>query len=160
MRVLLEVADKLDRWIAAENITLRRDGLPRLAPCRIRVVGQMALFEQHVPLHLVATQDVDATGDYEHAVERELVRLLRMEGKDLDPLAHEAWMPKDTQFRRLFTGSFVALDVAEPEAVLISKALKAPLKNRALITEYLAQGPSDRFLALAARYRLNLEEFL
>lgn len=120
----------------------------------------MALLEQKLSLHLVATQDVDATGDYEHAVEREFARLLSVQGKELDPLAHEAWMPKDTQYHRLFSGSFVALDVAEPEAVLISKALKAPLKNRALITEYLAQGPSDRFLALAARYKLNFEDFL
>lgn len=158
--MLLEIADKLDRWIAAQNLTLRGQGLPTLAPCHIRVLGQMALLEQHVPLHLVATQDVDAVGDYEHAVERELARLLRARGKELDPLAHEAWMPKDTRYRRLFTGAFVTLDVAEPEAVLISKALKAPVKNRALITEYLAQGASERFLALAARYKLSFEAFL
>jgi len=157
--MLLEVAEKLDQWIATENVALRGDGSV-LAPCRIRILGQMALFEQHVQLHLVATQDVDAVGDYENAVERELARLLRARGKELDPLAREAWMPKDTQYRRLFTGTFVKLDVAEPEAVLISKALKAPAKNRALITEYLAQGASERFLALANRYKLNLEEFL
>jgi hypothetical protein len=57
-------------------------------------------------------------------------------------------------------GPFVRLLLAEPEAILLSKAIKAPDKNRALITEYLAQGASDRFLELAKKYNLDLEQFL
>lgn len=52
------------------------------------------------------------------------------------------------------------LSIAEPEAVLVSKALKAPDKNRVLITDYLAHGPSPRFLALAEKYHVDLEQFL
>ena len=70
--MLIEVAEQLDHWMVAQNLELRREGLPAHSACRIRVLGQMALFEQRVPLHLVATQDVDAIGDYEHAVGREL----------------------------------------------------------------------------------------
>lgn len=50
--------------------------------------------------------------------------------------------------------------VAEPDAVLLSKALKAPDKNRALLTEYLALGATERFLTLARKYALDLEQFL
>ena len=39
-------------------------------------------------------------------------------------------------------------------------ALKAARKNRQLLTEYLARGPSQRFLKLAQKYRLDLEQFL
>ena len=52
------------------------------------------------------------------------------------------------------------MQVADIDAVLLSKALKAPLKNRALIVEYVAAGASERFYALAARYGLDLEQFL
>lgn len=158
--MLVAIAQRLDRWIEARNVELRREGLPALAPCRIRVLGQTALLEQRVPLHLVATQDVDAIGDYEHEVEHELARLLRAEGKVLDPHAREAWMPKETHYHRAFGGAFVTLELADPEAILISKALKAPEKNRALITEYLARGASERFLGLAVRYGLELGDFV
>jgi hypothetical protein len=50
--------------------------------------------------------------------------------------------------------------LAEPEAVLVSKALKAPAKNRQLLVEYLASGPSDRFMKLVAKHTVDLEQFL
>ena len=46
------------------------------------------------------------------------------------------------------------------EAVLVSKALKAPAKNRSLLTEYLAKGASQRFLDMAKKYGVDLEQFL
>lgn len=46
------------------------------------------------------------------------------------------------------------------DALLISKALKAPHKNRALIIEYLARGATARFMRLAAKYKLDLESFV
>lgn len=57
-------------------------------------------------------------------------------------------------------GALVRLLVADPEAVLVSKALKAPSKNLALLTEYLAFGASQRFIDLAHRYNVNLEQFV
>ena len=50
--------------------------------------------------------------------------------------------------------------VADPDAVLISKACKAPEKNIGLITEYLAKGASERFFELAQKYALDLEQFV
>ncbi len=50
--------------------------------------------------------------------------------------------------------------LAEPEAILLSKALKAPAKNRALIVEYLAKGATERFMTLAQKYALDLEQFV
>jgi hypothetical protein len=43
---------------------------------------------------------------------------------------------------------------------LILEALKAPVRNRPLMTEYLANGASERFLALASKYEVDLEQFL
>jgi len=69
-------------------------------------------------------------------------------------------MPKETRYTVLFSGEFVTLKVADMEAILISKALKAPRKNRALIVEYLARGATPRFMRLARKYGVDLESFL
>jgi hypothetical protein len=55
---------------------------------------------------------------------------------------------------------FVTLKVADVDAILISKALKAPRKNRALLVEYLARGATTRFMRLAKKYNIDLESFL
>ena len=113
-----------------------------------------------VELTLAATNDVDVYADYPHAVEREFARLLAVEGRELDPLGHEVWMPRETRYNEFFAGRNVRVLVADLEAILLSKALKAPAKNRPLIVEYLARGASERFLGLARKYRLDLEQFL
>lgn len=52
------------------------------------------------------------------------------------------------------------LEKTDEECVLLSKAAKAPQKNGALLTQYLASGPSDRFLRLAEKYDVDLEQFV
>jgi hypothetical protein len=158
--MLVRLARELDAWVVDRNLEARAAGLLSMRSCTIRVLGQTALFEAGVPLTLAATKDVDVRADYEDGVRREFERLLAREGRELDPLGHEIWMPEETRYSELFVGSFVRLLLAESDAVLVSKALKAPRKNRPLLTEYLAQGPSARFLELATKYSLDLEQFL
>ncbi len=146
--------------MAEENARRRAEGGPSLKRCEIQVFGQAALLELRVPLTLAATLDVDVRATYEHPVEVRFRELLAEQGRRLDPVAHEAWMPKETRYDAHFDGALVRLLVAEPEAILVSKALKAPQKNRALLTEYLATGATERFLSLAQKYRVNLEQFL
>ncbi len=157
--VLRKVAEKLDAWVVGQNVAAASESLPRHRPCTIRVLGQTALLEAGLSLRLAATLDVDVRADYDDAVRREFERLLAAEGRELDPVAHEIWMPRETRYVDFYAGRFVRLVLAEPEAVLVSKALKAPLKNGPLVTEYLALGPSERFLSLARKYRLDLEQF-
>jgi hypothetical protein len=146
--------------VAARNREALEEALPRIAPCTIKVLGQTALLEGGVALSLATTNGVDTYADYPHAVEREFARLLRAMGRELDPLGHEVWMPRETRYPEFFRGRFVRVLLAEPEAILLSKALKAPAKNRQLIVEYLALGATDRFLDLAQKYELDLEQFL
>jgi hypothetical protein len=157
--VLEAVARELDAWIADQNVMAGAQGMLRIKPCTIRVVGQSALLEARLPLRLLATRDVDVKADYEDAVRRRFAELLARGGLELDPLGHEIWMPKETRYEPLFEGRWVTLLVAEPEAVLVSKGLKAPTKNRALLIDYLALGPTKRFVVLAQKYRLDLEQF-
>jgi hypothetical protein len=158
--MLRDVARRLDEFVIAQNLEARAEGLPSLRPCVIKLLGQRALIESGASLRLAATKDVDVFADYEHTVEAEFRRLLAREGLELDPVAHEIWMPAETKYEPLFQGRFVTLLVADTEAVLLSKGLKAPRKNGPLLTEYLAQGASSRFLALAHEHGLDLEQFL
>jgi hypothetical protein len=160
MNNLVEIFRALDQWVARENIRARAEGTPAYRSCSIRVLGQSALWAAGVDLTLTATQDLDARADYEWAVQRELERLLAENGKVLDPHGHEVWMPRETRYNPLYQGTFVEALVADADAVLISKALKAAEKNRALVTEYLAKGASERFFELARKYRVDLEQFV
>ncbi len=141
------------------NLEAKTEGLPRLRPCTIRVLGQTALLEAGLPVRLAATRGVDVRADYEDVVRRRFAALLAARERDLDPVAEEIWMPRETRYTDLFCGKLVQLMLAEPEAVLVSKALKAPTKNHALIAEYLAFGPTERFWTLAEKYAVNLEQF-
>ena len=158
--MLRQVIEQLDDFIAGQNREARAEGTRLVKPCRIRLLGQAALLELGTPLTLAATNDVDVYADYEYAVEAEFRRLLKKQGKDLDPLGHEIWMPAETEYSVHYAGRFVELSVADSDAVLVSKGLKAPVKNRLILVEYLARGASERFLRLAKKYRLNLEQFV
>jgi hypothetical protein len=158
--MLCRIAEKLDQWVVRKNLEAEREGFLHLKPCRIRLLGQMALLELQAPLALSATNDVDVYADYEYAIEQEFRRLLALNGKELDSLGSAVWMPEETRYTSMYAGQFVTLEVADLESVLISKGLKAPAKNGAIITEYLASGASAQFMVLAAKYSLNLEQFL
>jgi hypothetical protein len=157
--VLIEIAERLETFVVERNLEARSEGLLLLRPC-VKLLGQTALLEAKVPLTLAVTNDVDVYADYEFAIEQEFRRLLATKGRELDSLGGEVWMPAETTYQPLFAGHCVRLLVADPEAVLVSKGLKAPRKNRAVLTEYLARGPSARFMKLAQKYQLDLEQFL
>jgi hypothetical protein len=150
----------LDQWVARDNVRARAEGTPAHEKCTVRVLGQAALWVADLDLALTATQDLDAYADYDLAVQKELEQLLAKEGKVLDPHGREIWMPRETRYTPLYEGTYVEAFVADPDAVLISKARKAPEKNAALITEYLAKGASERFFELAKKYAIDLERFV
>jgi hypothetical protein len=158
--MLKAVAAKLDAWVIARNLEASEEGGLLSKPCRIRVLGQTALLEAGVTLHLNVTNAVVVYANYGHSVGAQFRRLLAEEGKELDPLGKEVWIPRETRYSDLFRGEYVTMQVADAEAVLLSKALKAPQRNRSLIVEYLATGASPRFLAMAERYAVDLAQFV
>ncbi len=158
--MLKNIFKTLDKWIAEENKARRTDGALEIDKAEFRVLGQTALLESQLELHLIATQDVDAYVKAQQEVYKKLDELLKAEGKHLDPDWRQIWMPEETEYDELYTGKLVTALIAKPEYVLISKALKAPKKNRALIVEYLASGASKKFEVLAEKYKVDLEQFL
>ena len=53
--MIKKVAEKLDEWMVAKNLEAPAEGFLQLRPCRIRILGQMALLGGHLfpfPLYL------------------------------------------------------------------------------------------------------------
>ena len=158
--MLTLVFKKLDDWVETENAERNEAGTLRLARCEIRVVGQTALLEANIGLHVPATMDVDVFANYEYVVKKKFEGLLKEIGKELDPVGHEAWMPEETVYDEFYAGKWIHAYLAQAEYVLISKAKKAPVKNAALLTAYLAKGPPEKFFKLAEKYKINLNDFV
>jgi len=69
-------------------------------------------------------------------------------------------MPQETEYEIFFVGKWLKAYLARPEYVLLSKAMNAPKKNKALIVEYLASEPPAKFFELAKKYKVDLDQFL
>ena len=157
--MLKEVCKKLDEWLMEENQE-RGEAGTILLRCEIHIIGQTALLEARLGIWLAATMDVDLQKQLHGAIRQKLDELFAIHGKKIDPVGHEAWMPKETKFNTIYTGKFVKCFVAQPEYVLISKAKMAREKNKNLIIEYLGTKPTPLFLQLVKKYEINLKEFL
>ena len=160
MYMFAAVLRELDAWVDAANREAAAEGVRRLPSSTVHLLGQTALLESRVDLTLTATQDVDVYADCPWVVRKELERLLKHRGKVLDPHGSEVWMPEETLYEPVYEGDWVTGLVAQADFVLLSKALKAPEKNRALIVEFLAEGATPRFLDLSEKYDLDLEQFV
>ena len=127
--MLKSVFRKLDEWIEEENGKRREAGMLSLDACEIKVIGQTALLEANLSLHVPATVDVDVFASYEFSVRKKFADLLKEIGKSLDPVGHEAWMPMEMKYRPFFEGNWLKAYLAKPEYVILSKAMKEPQKK-------------------------------
>ncbi len=158
--MIVRILKRLDIEVSKYNQEALIEGFATLKKATVKILGQTALLEANIDLKLNATNDVDAYIDGVHWIRKKFDELLSYENKHLDPHSNEVWMPKETKYKQIFYGHNVDGFVAEPEYVLLSKALKAFPKNKMLILEYLSKKPSKKFLALAKKYRLDLKGFI
>ncbi len=96
--MLKRVFKVLDRWIGEQNAERVEEGMPSMSTCEVKVIGQTALVEAEISLHIPATMDVDVFANYEDSVRKKFASLLKENGKELDPVGHEAWMPVETEY--------------------------------------------------------------
>lgn len=150
----------LDEAIDEENTGRCKSDNPQplIKPCTFEVLGQFALIEAKIS-H-IATRDIDAKTNADVWIKERFNQLLRDKSFVWDPHSHEIKMPKETQYDPLFFGKNVVATIAQPEYVLISKALYAAMKNRGVFEEYFAAGPSKKFLDLAKQYKIDLKTLI
>lgn len=158
--MLKEIFEKLDAEVEHANRQFDRDSLLKLAACEFKLLGQSALLEAKLNLHLNATSDVDAYTNAQSYVLEMLSKLLIKNGLRYDQLSSEIWMPEETIYVEFYLGKFVKVTRAEPVYIMISKALKAPSKNKTLLLEFIAQSPGPVFFELCSRYGVKLDEIV
>lgn len=158
--MIKEVLQELDTWIQRQNQERKSEGTLLLGRAVIRVLGQTALLEANLNIEILGTADVDAYIEGDYVIRKKLDELLNTRGRFLDPDSEKIWMPEETEYRLIYKGEFTDGYLAHHDYVLISKALKAPQRNRNLIIAYLADEPSKEFFKLAKKYHLDLEKFL
>jgi hypothetical protein len=111
-------------------------------------------------LNLTQTADLDAALTMDYSVKEELKSLLRNKGYIYDEDSNLIWIPEGAEFLPFLELNNVLVESIDPESALVSKAVKAPDKNRQLIRQAIA---SNQFPTLVDRILKNngkLEAFL
>ena len=143
------------------NDERRHEGLLPFSKAKVRLLGQISLLVQEsVALSLTQTVDVDAELLMDHAIKAAFKALLRNEGYFYDEDSSLVWIPSNARFLPLWDLPNVSVEALDPESALVSKAVKAPRKNRQLLRQAIA---SNQFPSLADRivkHGGKLEDFL
>lgn len=140
---LHKIGEELERRIKQADDESYADKGIGLVPkdIELKIMGQLALLADEdisSRIELNATFDVDAHVKASVDVSRILDQLLKENGFALDKLSDEIWMPSDTVWENFYEGDYVKILKARPIDVLVSKAVKAPIKNKRLIIDAIA----------------------
>lgn len=158
-----EIFKELNDRIVRINQERTSEGGRTVPRAKVQLLGQISLLineKAAMVLSLAQTGDMDAFLRMEHVVRKELDELLEKRGLVYDQDSHLIWIPPKSKFELLFDFEHVLVESIDPESALVSKAVKAPEKNKQLIREAIA---SDGFPELVDRILENggqLEDFV
>ena len=110
----------------------------------IRIIGQMALFLADLPFPVTASMDLDVVSEIDPRIQRELDLLLIQKGFRLETGPPRSLMPPETTFRKIFSWPKVEVQIADPDSVIVSKAMQGRPKDRKLILTYAEFFPAVR----------------
>lgn len=158
--MLKEIFEKLDDQVIAANKRFADEGSFPIPKFQVQVLGQVGLLEAQIDIPMNKTIDLDAYSNMKYSAKRIFIGILAEYGLVYDDLSDEIWMPKETVYNTIFEGQIVTGMVAQPEYILLSKAIKAPDKNRTLLARYLGHKPSKLFISLCDKYGVDLKELL
>ncbi|MCB0367700.1 MAG: hypothetical protein H6624_19305 [Bdellovibrionaceae bacterium] len=159
-KLLEEIFTELDRFIDGENERRRSDGGVALPKVEIVILGQASLFlddQVSAKLNLAQTFDLDALVRSEHLVKKKLNDLLRSHRLELEIEPEKIWIPPNSRFNLFLDLPDTRVTFQDPIFTLVSKAIKAPEKNRFLIEEAL--GNVDGLEEAIVKYGGDPEEF-
>jgi hypothetical protein len=139
---LEELIAHFEKSVAAADKQRKEDGAVYLGFCEIKLLGQFSLlaFEDKnlAQINIRRTDDIDAqiTGDAN--VGWLFRQSVKEYGLEFDDLSNEIWLPDDATFIPLKESPLFRISAVDPISAFISKAVKAPEKNKILIREALA----------------------
>ena len=135
-KLIKEIFTRLDKCIEEENLQRREDGGLTLKKSKVIILGQTSLLldkKLSVKLDLLQTADLDAKLEMEYFVRQKLQELLKENGLIYDEDSEKVYIPKGSKNLDLFDFKNVAVKRLDSESVIVSKAVKAPEKNRQLV---------------------------
>ena len=136
--LLYTFAQEIEAKMLALSEERFKDGLLPLGQARVTLLGQFSLLvnpEINSKLQLANTADVDAILKCDWAVRTAIKGVIASLGFVYDELSEEVWIPPNSKFVLLYESDSVAIEALEPIYALLSKAVKAPHKNRFLIQQ-------------------------
>lgn len=160
---LKELFGELNARIEEINCERKAEGNFPLSKSQVKLLGQVSLLNNKrvsAILTLAQTGDLDALLTMDHIVKDELKEVLRRHGLIYDEDSYLIWIPPGAKFKKVFSFACVVVESIDPESALVSKAVKAPAKNKQLIREAIA---SEEFPTLVDRILKNggkLENFI
>lgn len=139
MPFLPRLIAKLEEQIQTENNERIREHLPILPRLKITLLGQIALMVQDTRgIPVAATADFDAWVPGEWESKRIFLDTLRSFGLQYDKLSREIWMPEEAKPYVVHESPLLLIETFRPIDIFVSKAVKAPEKNKFLLRHALA----------------------
>ena len=138
--ILSQIFINLDAWIDAENSIRSDSGALKLPKCQVTILGQMSLLVDEkisATLNLAQTGDLDAKLKMDFPVKQKLKELLAEQGLVYDEDSEKIFIPKGSVELPLFEFKNITVKRIDPESALVSKAVKAPDKNRQLLRQVI-----------------------
>lgn len=161
--LIRELFTELNQRIEEISRERRDEGLLPISKARVQLLGQISLMineKAAMELSLAQTGDLDAILTMDGIVKTELKKALSKHGLIYDEDSYLIWIPPAARFEKLFDFDHIIIESIDAESALVSKAVKAPSKNRQLIREAIA---SEKFPTLVDRILENggkLENFV
>lgn len=138
---LITIFNTLNDQIITENNERRDNGSRLIAKSKIHVLGQTSLLVQPeftYELSLTQTGDLDALLEAENFVKERLKIILLENGFVYDEDSPYIFIPTKTKYSNFLMLPTLEVVVIDPESALVSKAVRAPEKNKFLIRQAIA----------------------
>jgi hypothetical protein len=162
---LLRIFEELNERITNENFARDDSGAAKVLPVEIQVLGQMTLLLNEA---IVKVLPLQRTGDLDavilgtnHFVQQVLQKeILPKYNLILDSDSELVWIPPGSTFKIFCDLRYVRVNLLDAESALVSKAVKAPKKNKLLIIDAIASEKFPGLIERIEKYGGDLKYFL
>jgi hypothetical protein len=135
--ILVQIFTELNDRISQENSMSEESGALKIRPVEIKVLGQLTL--------LANKMVTDILPKYHLVYDSDSVLI---------------WLPPQSQFIDFCDFNFVRVKLLDAESALVSKAVKAPQKNKLLIIEAIASQLFPSLISRIQEHGGNINFFL
>lgn len=162
-KLLIDVFTALENSIEVENSERIKSGAKLISRARITILGQSSLLVQPqltTYLELVQTGDLDAKLQCDYFIKKKLKEILPQYGLIYDEDSEKIFIPPKSKFSEFINYKNIFVNVIDPESALVSKAVKAPKKNKQLIRSAISTGGFPNLVERILEEGGNLENFI